>query len=501
MANRKLVGAEARALIDDQIQQHSAGVRDTLSKFQARSAVGVWINALRAVEEFINLPLFELEPEAAMALSRVRLDNLDPRVLMSVREKIRGQFEAGVADRFAQTMVQSAAIGQAFRIHGFEAGEEFGTVGGAIGYFQSRRRQMVALLYCMPAFCTGADSVSQLDALNVFLPVVEHSCIGLTDLYRHVVLQDIFSDYELDVGAHGFSGNRSFNFLNESFLEPERVAITEMPPAAIDTAAMRRRVEVDPGRVFSTAELCNDLLAMEATYAEFKLSETDFGPMARFIVALSGHSHDEYHVELDGSTLKCLMDLCGLSASARRRLVYDGTGYVDAINSFAPFIQVDRRFLTTVTLLSRFAYSWKTACLNRIKRFQIRSGFIFEGQVRQALEEQGHSVCDVKRIEQKEFDVITIKDGVIYNIQCKNNLVDLAKIEAAPRLFVRYNRRLDRYYADALLKEESRENLLKQRFGLYQVKHVVLSKFPIATDNPRVLAFHDINQFAGRFTA
>ncbi|WP_157108197.1 hypothetical protein [Azoarcus olearius] len=500
MATRELVGAEAEALVQEQIRQHSAGIQNSLSIFNARSAVAAWLEALRGVEELINLPLFELEDEqAVLALVSLRLDHLSHSQVANLHAMLADQFEAGVARRFVQTVRRSAAIGLAFRMHGMEGGEEFRTLGGAITYFQSRRRQMVGLLYCMPTACSGTEPVDSLDALNVFLPIVEHSCVGLTSLYRHLVLLRIHDDYGLTVGPQSFKGNYSFDILDESFLEPERVGITEVPRDRVDGAVLKHRMKVDSGRVFSVPELCNDLLAMEAAYAEFKLGDTAFGAMAQFIVACSRDARDQYHIELEASTLKSLMALCGLSNAAQRRLVYAGTGYADAINSFAPFILVGRNYVTTVTLLSRFAYSWKTICLNKIKRFQVRSGFMFEQQVKDALEKQGFFVSDVKRIERKEFDVVATKDCVIYNVQCKNNLVDLTRMEENPSLFARYNRRLDRYYADALRKEEEREGLLKQRFGLGVVKHVVLSKFPVATKNPRILAFREISQFGKQF--
>lgn len=500
MITQELVGAEAEALVQEQIRQHFAGILDSLSIFDVRSAVAAWLEVLRGVEEIINLPLFELEDEqAVLALVSLPLDNLSPSKVSNLKAMLDEQFEAGVATRFVHTLLRSAAIGLAFRLHGKEAGEEFRTLGGTITYFQSRRRQMVGLLYLMPLACTGTESVDPLDALNVFLPIVEDSCVGLTSLYRHLVLLRVHADYALTVGPQSFSGNYSFDMLDESFLEPERVGITEVPGERVDTALLKHRMKVDSSRVFSVPELWNDLLAMEATYAEFKLGETAFGAMARFIVACSRDARDQYHIELEASTFKNLAELCGLSAAAQRRLVYAGNGFADAINSFAPFIPVGRKYVTTVTLLSRFAYNWKTACLNRIKRFQIRSGFIFEQQVRDALARQGFSVSDAKRIERKEFDVVATKDGIIYNVQCKNNLIDLARMEENPSLFARYNRRLDRYYADALRKEREREDLLKQRFGLEVVKHIVLSKFPVATKNPQVLAFREISHFGKRF--
>ncbi|YCM44294.1 hypothetical protein V2O64_23605 [Verrucomicrobiaceae bacterium 227] len=126
---------------------------------------------------------------------------------------------------------------------------------------------------------------------------------------------------------------------------------------------------------------------------------------------------------------------------------------------------------------------------------QIRSGFIFEKSVKESLIAQGFYVTDITRINRKEFDVVATLDNVIYNVQCKNNLIDLSKIEGSPKLFARYNRRLERAYEAALLKEENRENLLKEKLGLSDIKHFVLSRFPIATTNPRVLAFLAVDQF------
>lgn len=502
MTTQKLVGVKAEELVQEQIRQHSTGIQDSLSVFDARSAVVAWLEALRGVEELINLPLFELEDEqAVVSLVNLRLDNLSPLLVASLQGMLAEHFEAGVARRFVHTLRRSAAIGSVFRMHGMESGEEFRTLGGAMAYFQSRRRQMVALLYWMPSACRGAELVDPLDALDAFLPIVEHSCVGLTGFYRHLVLLKIHDDYVLTVGSQSCKGNYSLDVLDESFLEPVRVSLTEVPHDRVNVAVLKHKMKVDSGRVFSVPELCNDLLAMEATYAEFKLGETTFGAMARFIVACSRDARDQYHIELKVSELKRLMVLCGLSTAAQRRLVYSGTGYTEAINSFAPFILVGRNYVTTVTLLSRFAYNWAAICLNKIKRFQIRSGFIFEQQVKDALCKQGFLVSDVKRIERQEFDVVATKNGAIYNVQCKNNFVDLTRMEDSPSLFARYNRRLDRYYADALRKEEGREELLKQWFGLEVVKHVVVSKFSVATKNPRILAFREISQFGERFAS
>jgi hypothetical protein len=57
-------------------------------------------------------------------------------------------------------------------------------------------------------------------------------------------------------------------------------------------------------------------------------------------------------------------------------------------------------------------------------------------------EAHGFDVPDIKRINRKEFDVIAVKNGVIFNLQCKNNWIDLGRLEADRESFVKLNRRL-----------------------------------------------------------
>ena len=87
-------------------------------------------------------------------------------------------------------------------------------------------------------------------------------------------------------------------------------------------------------------------------------------------------------------------------------------------------------------------YHWRAVSLDGGKRYQIRAGFIFEHAVADALERQGFAVQDITRINRHEFDVVTIRDGTIWNVQCKNNFLDLGKLERDPARFARYNRNL-----------------------------------------------------------
>src|SRR3546814_1441009 len=90
------------------------------------------------------------------------------------------------------------------------------------------------------------------------------------------------------------------------------------------------------------------------------------------------------------------------------------------------------------------------------------------------------------RINRQEFDVVTVLGDVIHNFQCKNNWIDIGKLESDRRLLARYNRRLDRYYRNALRKEAGREGLLLGKLGLARIEHHVISRSPVITDNPRI---------------
>jgi hypothetical protein len=119
--------------------------------------------------------------------------------------------------------------------------------------------------------------------------------------------------------------------------------------------------------------------------------------------------------------------------------------------------------ISNVNLLSRFLYAFKNIHLGSRRRFQIHAGFIFEDMVKRDLPAIGFQVTDVKRINRKEFDVVTVHRDVIYNFQCKNNWIDLAKVESDRALFVRYNRSLSNYYQRRIRGSRNETSLLSGR--------------------------------------
>jgi hypothetical protein len=108
----------------------------------------------------------------------------------------------------------------------------------------------------------------------------------------------------------------------------------------------------------------------------------------------------------------------------------------------------------------------------------------------------GFIVQDITRINRQEFDVVSLRDGVIWNIQCKNNFIDLSLVDTDAHRFARYNAMLVRAYERALTKERNREHLLKAKLSLDLVQHLLVSRFPIVSDNPRMIPFSRIANFA-----
>ncbi len=497
MRTETIVGAAAVALIEKQIAAHSGGIKKVLAPLEAKQAFQSWFETFRAIEEFINLPLFGIDDdELEQRIVELRLDNIVPEELTIVAAGLKEKFGSGFVKRFMTLVAQMHAIGTAFRMHGlFEPAAGLETVKSAIGYFQSRRRHLITMLYSLPEACGGSKLIGEMDTLNVLLTQIEYSGLTLSGLHQKLMLGKVYSDFELTIEDGGFFANHSFETLDAYFLEPERAGILEMHENVSNEVINERYEPVDPRLIFSSAEVRNNIILLEETYKEFDLVGSRFGAIAEFVRECLSRCKDDYFIVLSQGEFDEFSVSAELLKSEQTRLVHEGADYTRNLNVIAPFIRVGDRLHSTVTLLNRFLYYWKNSCLDDVRRYQIRSGFIFEETVKKALTEQGFHVTRIKRINRKEFDVVAILNDVIYNVQCKNNLVDLGKIEADPKIFARYNRRLDRTYAAALLKEEKRESLLKEELGLSEIKHFVLSRFPVATTNERVFAYLCIDQF------
>ena len=482
--------------LQDRIALHERRIADTLAPYDPVTATLAWFDTLRAIEDCINLPHHDWSSEETLAaLYALPVMGIlhQPDKLQQTRDMLATEFTEPFANRFVQLVMRAAAIGMSFGGHGFlDVSAGFMTVRSMIGYLMSRRRHMVGMLHALPHLCRGRTTVDPLDTLNLFLPAIEIDALSLVGAEQALLIKA--SAARLGLGENA---TPNYALLDPLFLEPERSKITEMPTTEAGAAILARRETLAPDRLFSAAELRNDILMMEAAYAEFDLSGTEFAAAADFVRRLSrDHIERDFWIAIRPQSLRELFDSCALPEPLRRALVHDKARFSACLSTYAPFVLVDGMYRTTVTLLSRFIYHWRAVTLDRRKRYQIRTGFIFEAAVASELREQGFAVQDITRINRHEFDVVTVRDGVIWNIQCKNNFLDLERLEADPARFAKYNAMLVRGYERALAKERRREDVLTAKLENTRIEHMLVARFPVVTDNPRVVPFSRISQFS-----
>lgn len=487
--------------LEELVAELQVRIAAALAPHELESAVCLWLDTLRGIEEAINLTMVEWDDEAfehqlfGFPVFRC-MQHTDE--VQEIRRRLVARFSEKFANRFCNLLFQGFAIATAFAVNGaVEIASRFQDLASMIDYFQSRRRHFVALLHLMPAACHGSRQVAQRDTLNIFLPIVEFSAVPMMGAQYSLMVK--LAQERLGMTE---DGNAELAMLDGLHLEPERVSIVEMPISDEGRQMLKSRESVLPDRLFSAAELRNDILHIEAAYAEFDLRGTDFSTAASFVRRLSVDYVDrDFWIQISPAELSSLMEAVGASPALRSAMICRADSYMECLSSYAPLVLLNGHYLSTVTLLSRFMYFWRARILNRKKRFQIRAGFIFENQVQRALEMQGFIVQDIVRINRQEFDVVMTRAGVIWNVQCKNNFIDLDRVDSDATSFARYNRMLVRSYERALVKERNREHLLKQKLSIDSIQHMVVSRFPVVTDNPRIVVFSRIADFAQRANA
>lgn len=492
-----LSSASTEAALLERIALQERRVLEALAPYDATTATLAWLDNLRAIEDCINLQTVEWDDEAfKRQLFEMPVAGLihDPSPLMRVHHSLAVRFSEQFANRFRQLLLQCVSMVTSFKLHG--AADVIGdvpTLAALIGYLQSRRRHFVALLHVLPHACQGSIQVAPYEALTVMLHIVELTGIPLYS--AQVALMVKLAREKLGLPCRG---GVEIPLLDAGFLEPERSRIDEMCWPDVGRAYFHAmQEELKPDRLASAAELRNDIAAIEAAYAEFDLADSDFAIAAGLIRRISRQCVvRDFWVEVASDEFTAMLDAAGADVLLGQALVHPVSSYLEGLSSYAPFVQVDGLLRSTVTLLSRFAYNWRARTLDSRKRYQIRTGFIFENVVKDKLSAQGFVIQHIKRINRREFDVVTVRDGVIWNVQCKNNFLDLSTVDSDAHRFAGYNRALVTSYEKALDKDRRREHLLQAKLSLDEIQHVVVARFPVVCDNPRIVPFSRIDEFS-----
>jgi len=494
-------GNALRTLLDNQIDQQIKGMMDKLDSFDPIDTFYKWHNILFAIEEFINIPIFgiddnqQIEKILSMPLDHSFISNMDR--IKEVKDIISLNYHISTSDRFLRLMMMTSNINMAFKTQGitdFGYGLNLDTIGNAITYYQSRRRYFVTFLYIIPVACKGTKRVEEIQLINELLPILEFSCVGLTTINHQKILSEIYSDFKVVSDGKRVAGNYDFQPLENFFVEPERISLIDQVLFRANQTLKMDLNDVDKKKIFSINELRNSIILLESAYSLYEIENTDFKIYKGIILDLLKYSKDDYFISIDIIEFDNIISVYSDNTQKKLRnlLLNKSKDYNENLNSFHPLIKVGSKYISNLNLLMRFLYYFKNVILNKDKKFQIHSGFVFEDMVKKDLERMDFKVTDIKRINRKEFDVVTIKNHIIYNFQCKNNTIDLTLIESNIPFFVRCNRYLVNYYEKALIKEKGRENLLIKELGIRDVEHFVISRFPVITNDSKIISYNSL---------
>jgi len=498
-----LRGDAAMAIVEREIMHHGDAVIAHLAPFEAAGAIATWHAAIRSAEEFINIPQFAVPGAVEHQLLSLPLGDAlaaDPSPAIAARDLLKPLLGEAVARRFMLSMIQLTIASVGLRESGrsLAGGFVLDTVAAGIDFLQSRRRHMVSLLYAIPKACTGTQALAPELAWRVMLPLLEYCCDGVTGWSGKKIQLLCLPDFALELDGVGAMASQAFNPLGPMFLEPERVSIMDMIDHRGEQIGAPRREPQDPRLVFSAAELRNNVRLLEAVFTQFGVDDAAYSAIKRLLILCSRHCRDDYYVELPRTLFDAAI-VCQdvIPAPELEALLISPSGsYADCSNDYAPFLALGDRLISNVVLLSRFANMFKNLHLGSRRRFLSNAGFIFEDMVKRDLAKAGFTVTDIKRINRKEFDVVTTLGQVIHNFQCKNNWIDLARVERDPVLYARYNRRLVRYYKRALGKERRREGLLTETLARDKIRHHVVSRFAVITDDSSIINYNQLGMRA-----
>ncbi len=500
---KKLYGQDALTLIETQLEEHQEGIRGLFAPYDKVHMVAMLHDEIRAIEEFINIPLCQISDDSIVQqLGATSLSSQEFQVnSMQVMHLLQPVLQKDVLRRYLFTLTRVCGVAHGFKETGgpyANVASELGTIGRAVDYFQSRRRHLVTLFYSAAVMCSGREKIDSHDVLTVFLPAIEQSCSAIIGFHYKRAMFDILDDFHLIVDDHGALASYDYQPLDKGFMEPERASIMALVTERSSQIDFPESTHMTGnGRVFSAKELRSNAKVLQSAYQQFGLDDAQFSELVELINTFSRHCRDGYFIEIDKVRFnRILQKQKQISQQELKRILvnHPSQDYAKNSNSYEPFVESGGRFISNVNLLNRFLYDFKNRHLGRQRRFQIHAGFIFEDMIKRDLEEIGFDVKDIKRIGRKEFDVVTTFDGVIYNFQCKNNYIDLAKVETDRKLFVRYNNSRVHYYRGALRKEHEREELLKEKLGLDHVEHYVISRFPVICKDANIINYNQINK-------
>jgi len=496
---QKYRGADLEDFLLTYIDENSNSIVNKLRSLHKNSFLSSWSNAIRSAEEVINFR-FEInfsETELNSVINQFPPTPDSMNKLKPILDKVEKQLGIKSKDRLFNLLLMGMAIQQAYKLQKLPylegATVNFSTLSGTADYCQSRRSYLTCILPLINDHSQGTEKLPKNDCFNQLLYFVDTCFVGITSAYRSLLLNECYDDFEIESNGTYVKPNYSFDPLEALFLEPQR--LTLMDQLEFNSKEVEKVVlPTKPSNtIFHYQELKNCISHHKAIYKGYKIDDViEFKELENLVSLLEKYCIDNYHIKLTDKEWKGL----GIDKyKINMNLIHQKGNVLEAINGIEPFIKADSFYYSTVNKLTRYISITLYNRLIKKRRFQIKSGFIFEDKAMDVLASQGFKDTKITRIDHKEFDLITIKNGKVYNFQCKNNLIDISSVSLEYKKIGRYNRRLIRYYEKALIKEENREHLISKKTGINDIEHYVISRFPVITKNKRIINFNSLQDW------
>ncbi len=482
-------------LFTESIKYHIDTFYTTLSEYDPIHLYSHWRSIVRSIDEIINIPL-ELSDETEINLFlNLDFNFLDANNILKLKvvfDILEKRFEKKVAIRFQQLAMMCMAIDKSYEAQGIfnHQGDSLrlNNTKNAIAYLQSRRAYYVTTLGMIPKIANGKKVIEYIDTLN-FLQYPMDSClVNITTAYYNLLLNNCLTDFEMDSDGTIAKRNFEYNHLEGFFMEPERLSLLDQMELRPDVVIPKKMLPKADHKLFSFSEVANAMALFEGAFDKYKIQNNlEYRELTSLMYEIAIFLKDDFHIII----AEDIFD--NISVKYKHLKLYRASdNYFENLNDYVPFQKVDNQFYTTVVLLTRFLYRTLSQSLLKNRTFQIHSGFIFEDKASKILKAKGYAPTGITRINQKEFDLITIKDNKVYNFQCKNNYIDISRVNYDYKKIGRFNQRLCKYYENAIIKEEKRENLIISKTGISNIEHFVISRYPVMTRNKRIINFTDL---------
>lgn len=494
----KIKKVDIDLIFEKSIKTHIDTFYSTLSEYEPMHLYSNWRSIVRSIDEMINIPI-ELDDETEINLflnldfNFLNTNNLSK--LEDVLNILEQRFEKKVAIRFHQLAMMCKAIDSSYESQGTFNHQgnnlRLNNTKNAITYLQSRRAYYVTTLGIIPKIAKGEKVIEYIDTLNFLQHPIDSCLVNITTAYYNLLLNHCLPDFEMDSDGTIAKRNFEYNHLEGFFMEPERLSLLDQLELRPEIIVPKQMLPKADHKLFSFSEVANSMTLFEGAFDKYKIQDNlEYKELTSLFCEIAIFLKDDFHLIIEKDVFNKIA-----TKYKHLKLYHNSDDYFANLNNYFPFQKVNGSFYTTVVLLTRFVYRTLSQSLLKNRTFQIHSGFVFEDKASKILEAKGYAPTGINRINQKEFDLITIKDNKVFNFQCKNNYIDISRVNYDHKKIGRFNNRLCRYYENALIKEEKRENLIQLKTGISDIVHFVISRYPIITRKDRIINFKDLEDW------